>query len=83
MSGYGNTIKISNGAGVTTLYGHDSSNAVAVGDHVTQGQVIGVSGQTGNAEGQPASEAHIHFEVSVGGTRVDPAIWLDSAVNSK
>jgi RHS repeat-associated protein len=83
MSGYGNAVRINNGAGVTTLYGHDSSNSVAVGDHVTQGQVIGLSGQTGNAAGQPASEAHIHFEVSVGGTRVDPAVWLDSAVNPK
>jgi murein DD-endopeptidase MepM/ murein hydrolase activator NlpD len=62
-----------------TQYCHNSDNGVAVGDTVNRGDVIGTSGQTGNALGQDASEAHVHFEVQVNGERVDPANWLNSA----
>jgi len=70
-SGYGNYVVISHGNGITTLYSHNSSNAVSVGQSVSKGQVIGYIGSTGNATGP-----HVHFEVSVNGTRVDPLLWL-------
>jgi len=68
---YGNYVVISHGNGITTLYSHNSSNAVKVGDYVSRGQVVGYVGSTGNATGN-----HIHFEVSVNGTRVDPMTML-------
>ena len=80
MSGYGNTVEIDDHSGTVTLYGHNSENSVSVGDTVQQGEVIGTLGQTGNAASLPASESHVHFEVRVNGQRVDPAIWLNSAV---
>jgi murein DD-endopeptidase MepM/ murein hydrolase activator NlpD len=80
-SGYGNTIIIDNGKGVSTLYGHNSENDVRVGSSVQQGERIGVLGQTGNAAGQPPSEAHVHFEVKVDGSRVNPGVWLNSDVD--
>jgi len=70
-SGYGNYVVVSHGNGITTLYSHNSSNAVKVGDYVSRGQVVGYVGSTGNATGN-----HIHFEVSVNGTRVDPMTML-------
>jgi len=70
-SGYGNYIVISHGNGMTTLYSHLSSRAVSKGDSVAKGQLIGCVGSTGNAKG-----AHLHFEVSVNGVRVDPLTQL-------
>ncbi len=78
-TGYGNTVKVDDGSGTVTVYSHNSENGVSVGDTVQRGDVIGTSGQTGNAAGQPASESHVHFEVQVNGQRVDPATWLNSA----
>jgi murein DD-endopeptidase MepM/ murein hydrolase activator NlpD len=80
MKGNGKTVQIDDGAGTTTLYGHNSENAVSTGDAVARGDVIGSVGQTGNASGEPASESHVHFEVHEDGQRVNPAAWLDSAV---
>ena len=56
--GYGNYVMINHGDGRSTLYGHMSSRAVSVGQTVTQGQVIGYVGSTGNSTGP-----HIHFEI--------------------
>lgn len=56
--GYGNYIVISHPNGTQTLYAHLSSVAVQQGAYVTQGQVIGLSGNTGKSTG-----AHLHFEV--------------------
>jgi RHS repeat-associated protein len=81
MSGYGNTVKVDDGHGTVTLYGHNSANEVGVGDDVLQGQVIGTLGQTGNAAGQPASESHVHFEVHIDGELVNPSAWLNSDVD--
>ena len=66
-NGYGNHVVIDHGNGVATLYGHCSSLAVNVGDIVTQGQVIGYVGHTGQAYGD-----HCHFEVRVNGQHTDP-----------
>jgi len=79
-TGYGNTIKIDDGSGTTTVYSHNSRNDVSAGDTVKQGDTIGTVGQTGNASGQPSSESHVHFEVQINGQRVDPATWLNSTV---
>ncbi|MCD7787328.1 MAG: peptidoglycan DD-metalloendopeptidase family protein [Firmicutes bacterium] len=66
-STYGNCIIIDHGNGIFTLYAHASKLLVSVGDTVTQGQVIAYVGMTGRATGY-----HLHFEVRLGSTRVDP-----------
>lgn len=65
--GYGNYVVISHDGTYSTLYGHMSSAAVSVGDYVSQGQVIGYAGCTGFSTGN-----HLHFEVRVNGSAVDP-----------
>lgn len=67
VSGYGNYTVIDHGGGTMTAYGHQSSIIVSVGDYVTQGQVIGYVGSTGNSTGP-----HLHFEVYQNGSTVDP-----------
>jgi RHS repeat-associated protein len=74
----GKLVIIDHGGGVSTRYGHNSSNQVSVGDQVTQGQQIGIVGQTGNARGQALSEAHVHFGVQINGRTVNPANYLNS-----
>ena len=71
VSGYGNYTVIDHGGGLMTAYGHQSSFAVSVGDVVTQGQVIGYIGSTGNSTGP-----HLHFEVYVNGATVDPKSYF-------
>lgn len=66
--GYGNYIIIDHGGNNFTLYGHCNSLAVGVGDYVTQGQTIAYVGSTGNSTGP-----HLHFEIRLNGTPVDPA----------
>ncbi|MHB8464191.1 MAG: M23 family metallopeptidase [Acidimicrobiales bacterium] len=70
-SGYGNYTCIDHGKNVATCYGHQSAILVKLGDHVRRGQVIGLVGSTGYSTGP-----HLHFEVRVGGTPVDPLPWL-------
>ena len=66
-SSYGNYVVISHGSGNTTLYAHMSSRKVSVGEYVNQGDVIGITGSTGNSTGP-----HLHFEVTENGVRVNP-----------
>ena len=70
--GYGNCIRITHAYGLETLYSHQSKNMVKKGDKVKAGQVIGLTGRTGRA-----TTEHLHFEVSFGGKRLDPAIIFD------
>lgn len=69
--GYGNYTCIDHGGGMATCYAHQSSYAVSVGAQVSQGQVIGYVGNTGHSLG-----AHLHFEVRINGTPVDPLGYL-------
>jgi murein DD-endopeptidase MepM/ murein hydrolase activator NlpD len=71
MSGYGNLVMIDHGGGFATAYGHNSSITVSCGQEVTQGQVVSYSGCTGFCTGP-----HVHFEVRVSGTPVDPLGYL-------
>jgi murein DD-endopeptidase MepM/ murein hydrolase activator NlpD len=71
MSGYGNLVIIDHGGGLATAYGHQSSVAVGVGQVVMQGQTIGYSDCTGHCFGP-----HLHFEVRVNGSPVDPLGYL-------
>ncbi len=75
---YGNLTKIDHGNGVQSWYAHQSSQAVAVGDTVTSGQVIGAVGFTGNVRPAGPAGAHLHFEIRLNGTAVDPLKWLQS-----
>ena len=68
---YGNYIVIDHGGGMSTLYGHCRDLYVQVGDTVKAGQVIAACGSTGTSTGP-----HVHFEVRINGTRVDPAPYI-------
>ncbi len=76
-SSYGNYVVISHGPGNTTLYAHMSSRSVSEGDVVTQGQVIGVTGSTGISSGP-----HLHYEITEGGSRVDPLTYLPGYIKA-
>ncbi len=69
--GYGNFTCIDHGGGLQTCYAHQESFAVSAGQQVSQGQVIGYSDCTGYCFGP-----HVHFEVRVNGTPVDPMGYL-------
>ena len=72
QGGYGNMVKLRHADGTVTLYGHNSSVLVNVGERVMAGDQIAKMGNTGNSTGP-----HLHFEVHLGGTdRVDPVGWL-------
>lgn len=64
---YGNYVVVSHGSGNTTLYAHMSSRKVEVGQYVNQGDVLGITGSTGNSTGP-----HLHFEITENGVRINP-----------
>jgi murein DD-endopeptidase MepM/ murein hydrolase activator NlpD len=69
--GYGNMTIIKHGGNIATLYGHQSSIIVSPGQTVLIGQTIGYVGSTGKSTG-----CHLHWEVRVNGTPVNPAAYL-------
>jgi murein DD-endopeptidase MepM/ murein hydrolase activator NlpD len=71
MSGYGNTVMVSHGDGLVTLYAHLSSYAVSYDAFVLQGDTLGGVGMTGTATGP-----HLHFEVRVGGSPQNPCGYI-------
>ena len=72
-NGYGNSIIVEHTNGLRTLYAHCDTLTVSVGDVVKQGDTIATVGNTGNSDGN-----HLHFEVKVNGTSVDPAPYLSN-----
>lgn len=74
-SGYGRLIVIEHGHGITTRYGHLSAFAVVDGQHVQRGEIIGYVGLSGRSTGP-----HLHYEVWVRGTPVNPYKYLRSTL---
>jgi murein DD-endopeptidase MepM/ murein hydrolase activator NlpD len=70
-AGYGKSVLIDHGYGITTRYGHLSRIDVVVGQEVKRGEVIGEVGMTGRATGP-----HLHYEVHIQDTPVNPAKYL-------
>lgn len=75
-NGYGNVVEIDHGHGIQTRYAHLSGFAARVGDLVSSGEQIGRMGSTGRSTG-----THLHFEVRVGGTAVNPRRFLEANSN--
>jgi murein DD-endopeptidase MepM/ murein hydrolase activator NlpD len=64
-------IQVAHGNGIVTVYAHNSQNLVDVGHKVRKGQQIANMGSTGASTGP-----HVHYEVRVNGTAVNPANFL-------
>jgi murein DD-endopeptidase MepM/ murein hydrolase activator NlpD len=75
--GYGKAVRLNHGGGLLTLYGHMSRLAVAPGQQVAAGQVIGYVGSTGLSTGP-----HLHYELHRNGERIDPASFGTSPDHS-
>ena len=71
IGGYGNTVIVDHGGGMTTLYGHMHDLAVSEGETVSIGQVLGYVGNSGLSQGP-----HLHFEVRVNSVPVNPRKFL-------
>lgn len=69
--GYGYVVKMSHGNGIETYYAHCSELYVSTGEKIEAGDVIAAVGSTGNSTGN-----HLHFEVLVDGTEIDPQNYL-------
>jgi murein DD-endopeptidase MepM/ murein hydrolase activator NlpD len=67
LSGYGNTVIVEHGNGLTSLYAHNSLNLVKEGDVVDKNSILALSGSSGRSTGP-----HLHFEVRKDGVAVDP-----------
>ncbi len=75
--GYGRLVTVRHGDGTVTAYAHLSQTAVRTGEPVERGQLLGLSGATGNVTGP-----HLHFEVRTAGGKRDPEQWLRDVVAS-
>ena len=71
LGGYGNLVVVDHGDGLSTAYAHASAILVGLGQAVTQGETLSLVGSTGNSSGP-----HLHFEVRVNGSAVDPLFYL-------
>ena len=69
--GYGRQVVVDHGYGITTSYAHNSENVVSVGQKVKKGQLVAYMGSSGFSTGP-----HVHYEVKVNGTVVNPAKFL-------
>jgi len=69
--GYGNTVIIDHGYGISTLYGHNSELFVSEGDKINRGMKISSVGNTGSSTGP-----HLHYEVHVDGIPTDPSKYI-------
>jgi murein DD-endopeptidase MepM/ murein hydrolase activator NlpD len=76
QSGYGNLIKIEHELGTETRYGHLSKIKVKVGQKISRGSLIGAMGNTGRSTG-----SHLHYEVRVNGSAVNPMTFIKAAQN--
>ena len=77
LKNYGNLVLVKHSGGYTTAYAHANRLLVARGAFVTQGQVIGYAGQTGDV-----SSPQLHFEIRSATTPVNPRSYLASATAS-
>src|SRR5215469_12439833 len=75
LGGYGKTIMINHGNGISTRYGHLSGFAVTTGQRVQRGEVIGYIGESGRSTGP-----HLHYEVRINDTPVNPYKYLRMTV---
>ncbi len=71
QGGYGRTVIVDHGGGITTLYAHQSKIGVGKGQAVARGDIVGYVGATGTATGN-----HLHFEVRVNGSPNNPRNYL-------
>ena len=71
INGYGNTVIINHGGGLSTLYGHNSEITVNQGDKIKRGDTVALCGSTGYATG-----SHCHFEVRISGEHTNPWEYL-------
>lgn len=71
--GYGNLVELNHGRGIQTRYGHMSSLLVTANTRVKRGQLIGLMGSTGRSTGN-----HLHYEVRINGSAVNPVPFLQN-----
>ena len=71
INGYGRTVIVDHGHGITTLFAHMSGYAVGEGESVHRGDVIGYVGSSGRSTG-----SHLHYEVRIHDTPVNPHKYL-------
>lgn len=71
LGAYGNVVIVDHGSGLSTVYAHQSAIMVSQGAKVSRGQLLGYAGTTGRAKAP-----HLHFEVRVHGSPVDPVAYL-------
>lgn len=69
--GYGKTVVLTHGAGITTRYAHMDSISVQEGDQIQRGDIIGELGNTGRSTGP-----HLHYEVRMNGVCVNPLRYI-------
>lgn len=70
-SGYGWTVEVKHTLGFSTLYGHLSRYLVSPGDQVKRGEIIALSGNSGNSTGP-----HLHYEIRLNGVPIDPMKYM-------